>query len=101
MSPPFPHHTSVLLFFLMIRPPPRSPLFPSPTLFRSQSLRSPHPPFRHPHPGRTMRSQAPCADAFVSEKTDQPAHDSPHDRHSPSPCRRGHQHGSEIGRAHV
>src|SRR2546422_3888676 len=39
-------------FFLMIRPPPRSPLFPSTTLFRSRRivpLHDRHPP-RHPRP---------------------------------------------------
>src|SRR3712207_9015991 len=29
----------VIFFFLMIRPPPRSPLFPYPTLFRSSGRR--------------------------------------------------------------
>src|SRR5262249_56590988 len=50
---PFPHHSAsyipshlcvpssvLLLFFLMIRRPPRSPLFPYTTLFRSQLLAS-------------------------------------------------------------
>src|SRR2546423_15333039 len=32
--------TSFLFFFLMIRPPPRSTLFPHPTLFRSRVLRA-------------------------------------------------------------
>src|SRR3712207_7515333 len=31
------------MFFLMIRPPPRSTLFPSTTLFRSEPLRQPRP----------------------------------------------------------
>src|SRR2546427_7192672 len=34
-SPQRPSHTFVLFFFLMIRRPPRSTLFPYPTLFRS------------------------------------------------------------------
>src|SRR5437773_12251421 len=33
------HHTTVYLFFLRPCPPPRSPLFPYTTLFRSQVLR--------------------------------------------------------------
>src|SRR2546422_6015997 len=36
-----PHHTSPFLFFLMIRRPPRSTLFPYTTLFRSE-LRAPN-----------------------------------------------------------
>src|ERR1041385_7943302 len=34
------HLVCRLLFFLMIRRPPRSPLFPSPTLFRSWTSRA-------------------------------------------------------------
>src|SRR5205823_14825002 len=34
-SPPSPPHTSLSIFFLLIRRPPRSPLFPYTTLFRS------------------------------------------------------------------
>src|SRR5438309_11893663 len=37
-----------LFFFLMIRRPPRSTLFPYTTLFRSQRLRSIHSPPRQP-----------------------------------------------------
>src|SRR5256885_15167161 len=38
-NPPTPQadHSSFFFFFLRIRPPPRSPLFPSTTLFRSRS----------------------------------------------------------------
>src|SRR5438874_9576140 len=31
-----PTHANVFFFFLMLRPPPRSPLFPYTTLFRSE-----------------------------------------------------------------
>src|SRR3712207_8983151 len=48
------HSTIVFIFFfLMIRRPPRSTLFPSPTLFRSHCSPPPHrrPPARSASPG--------------------------------------------------
>src|SRR5438552_17599925 len=36
----YEHRPFFLFFFLMIRPPPRSTLFPYTTLFRSQTLRT-------------------------------------------------------------
>src|SRR6266568_4608121 len=43
---------TVILFFLMIRRPPRSTLFPYTTLFRSSAARSPRPPSAaRPRPG--------------------------------------------------
>src|SRR3989449_503044 len=51
-SYPFSPSFVLSFFFLMIRPPPRSPLFPSTTLFRSRRivpLHDRHPP-RHPRP---------------------------------------------------
>src|SRR5256885_12904113 len=44
----------------MIRPPPNSPLFPSPTLFRSEAPRSGPPPAAPASPGG-MRSPSPHA----------------------------------------
>src|SRR5262249_60110567 len=44
--PPSLFYFSLLFFFLMIRPPPRSTLFPYTTLFRSGLARLP--PSRHP-----------------------------------------------------
>src|SRR5256885_3959528 len=53
---------SFLFFFLMIRRPPRSTLFPYTTLFRSRRLREP-PPRRPAHPPtrRRSRGRAPAA----------------------------------------
>src|SRR5262249_62417573 len=47
-----PPISSSLLFFLMIRPPPRSTLFPYTTLFRSRTTARAHTRRRHAaHPG--------------------------------------------------
>src|SRR3989449_10879638 len=52
-----------LFFFLMIRRPPRSTLFPYTTLFRSQARGHPVEPQRHRCRGdRRIRSRAPAAD---------------------------------------
>src|SRR5947208_3793025 len=50
-------HTSTIFFFLMIRRPPRSTLFPYTTLFRSNRLqrRIPVPRVHLRDPGRTRR----------------------------------------------
>src|ERR1044072_7595643 len=54
------HHTNFLLFFLMIRRPPRSTLFPYTTLFRS--CRSPAgAPKRPPSPLPGMRTREPVS----------------------------------------
>src|SRR5690349_22098509 len=48
-----PHHCSHLFFFLMIRRPPRSTLFPYTTLFRSRDA---------PHPANQRHHQQPLPD---------------------------------------
>src|SRR2546430_11499883 len=56
---------SLLFFFLMIRRPPRSTLFPYTTLFRSDRGRYPAPFGLHRRPGRRAiqpRRQAPRSD---------------------------------------
>src|SRR5438093_4278827 len=47
---PFSPLSFIFFFFLMIRRPPRSTLFPYTTLFRSQ-LQAPLPPYRPPDSG--------------------------------------------------
>src|SRR2546430_12621170 len=41
----------LVFFFLMIRRPPRSTLFPYTTLFRSEQAQDPNEPDPHPQPG--------------------------------------------------
>src|SRR5438874_13351101 len=55
--------THKILSFLIIRPPPRSPLFPYTTLFRSgiEAARG-----RHPRPGAEQRSRGPEYGAVAS-----------------------------------
>src|SRR3712207_9344339 len=48
----------VIFFFLMIRRPPRSTLFPYTTLFRSQAARHPHVPGRARNQGGGYRRAA-------------------------------------------
>src|SRR5215475_15380125 len=50
--------SSLLFFFLMIRRPPRSTLFPYTTLFRSAPRRTPGRGRSPPTPGRTPRSRS-------------------------------------------
>src|SRR6266853_5035707 len=47
----------LLLFFLMIRRPPRSTLFPYTTLFRSRRVRCPPPERRPGSPARARRDR--------------------------------------------
>src|SRR5207244_11973302 len=68
-------------FFLFIRRPPRSPLFPYTTLFRSCILTSPG---SSPWPGTTTRS------AWPGRKRD------PRPRRAASACRRSEEHTSEL-----
>src|SRR5258707_7518412 len=60
--------TSIFIFFLMIRRPPRSTLFPYTTLFRSPARRcDPARRARHTHRHvcRRKKSAEPCADCCV------------------------------------
>src|SRR5258708_12588127 len=72
------HHCLITIFFLMIRRPPRSTLFPYTTLFRSLSCR--------PTLARSMAwpPAMPCAPAAR-----------PSSRHSRA-CRRSEEHTSEL-----
>src|SRR5690348_17448268 len=59
------HPISLIFFFLMFRPPPRSTLFPYTTLFRSDGSRSPDPVVRcrrtlHLRSGARRRCGACC-----------------------------------------
>src|SRR2546425_8339895 len=73
-----------LFFFLMIRRPPRSTLFPYTTLFRS--------PERSAEPGRSFhRSVVPGVGTFAGGEPRQPYH-----RRSSSPRKRSEEHTSEL-----
>src|SRR2546427_9086663 len=60
------HLSSLLFFFLMIRRPPRSTLFPYTTLFRSAAARPVH---AGRSPTRMVRPQAACAHSRSEEHT--------------------------------
>src|SRR3712207_7371323 len=80
---------SVCFFFLMIRRPPRSTLFPYTTLFRSVHGRR-HPPARRrrdPRPRRHLRPRRPPLRA---------AADAPHGRAGHLACVRSEEHTSEL-----
>src|SRR2546430_17510207 len=87
----------LFFFFLMIGRPPRSPLFPSTTLFRSRVRGLP----RAPHPAAARQSggaQVPRGGGQLPRgRAGGAAHEHPHAR-----IRGGHGHSErEIGRAHV
>src|SRR2546422_9400599 len=96
-----PLSSIALFFFLMIRRPPRSPLFPHPPLSRSPQ----RPPSAAAAARRSCRSaDRPCARATLARLLVAggeflhlwPQHQRPH-RHASDP----RQQPKEIGRAHV
>src|SRR3712207_8355558 len=74
-----------VFFFLMIRRPPRSTLFPYTTLFRSASTASPSSSRSSTAPGRTSRTTSRAASTPSSGPT-----------RSPSRCSRSEEHTSEL-----
>src|SRR5256714_14419671 len=91
----------IFFFFLMIRRPPRSPLFPYPTLFQSCVCRR---AARRPTPRRVPGVRR-AADLPRTSRARIPADDDDQHRDRASAARFG-EHGQdtpegEIGRAHV
>src|SRR3712207_6905162 len=81
---------SALFFFLMIRRPPRSTLFPYTTLFRSMHLSRPG-----PHEGLSARAQRRASGEYVVDQ------ENPAPNAAPSPVRtrnvrRSEEHTSEL-----
>src|SRR3712207_9169507 len=74
-------HADLLFFFLMIRRPPRSTLFPYPTLFRSPSTRR-----RSPHTASSSATQFRAARRAASYPSSTP-------RSAPT---RSEEHTSEL-----
>src|SRR3712207_8712026 len=80
-----------MFFFLMIRRPPRSTLFPYTTLFRSVRERQSAPPFRLAGTG------APRSPAHPRPDGGQPrSHEAPPPRGHGRPRRRSEEHTSEL-----
>src|SRR5256714_12221855 len=98
-------HLPQFFFFLMIRRPPRSTLFPYTTLFRSPSVGTPLAPARrvasppHPHPGPASPGAA--SRVQVIPATGSPVRVSPAAGPSPLIAVTTVRLGREIGRAHV
>src|SRR5207237_1604302 len=73
-----------LFFFVMIRRPPRSTLFPYTTLFRSRALR------------RAARGARPCPRARTTRCSDPSDARRPRSRTSTARSRRSEEHTSEL-----
>src|SRR5258705_13987315 len=65
--PPIPQTLILLFFFLMIRRPPRSTLFPYTTLFRSANFRTASRPGRSPAVRTARRAAARRSEEHTSE----------------------------------